>query len=111
MVENLDQYRTQDQTAGAIYEGDHQDDEDFYDNDHERQDSVEEIKPVRIKLMGNKELILPDISVKSGSSQMNALGANRRSMKDLHSHNVIYDHDLDDNLSTSSHAYIKNRRK
>eukprot|EP00347_Sterkiella_histriomuscorum_P021852 403332543 len=113
-VEDLDiKMNDTQQTMDEI--DDEEEGQDFYDNDgiNNRDDDVEE-RAVRVKLMGKKDFILPDISQKSGSSQVNSmlengLGNNRKSHKDLH-HNVLFDQELDEQ-NISGNQLLKNKRK
>lgn len=68
--------------------------EGFYDNGINDRDAgaANESAAVKIKLMNKRDnLILPDISQKSGSSQIgHSMLDNRKSHKELH-HNVLFD--------------------
>lgn len=60
-IEDID-VRTRDNFTEEDEDNDRQEEEDFYDNQDLNQGGNDDIRAVRVKLMGKKDLILPDIS-------------------------------------------------
>ena len=60
-IEDID-VRTRDNFTEEDEDNDRQEEEDFYDNQDLNQGGNDDIRAVRVKLMGKKDFILPDIS-------------------------------------------------